>query len=47
MPKPARHAALVPAKPVRHALLPDLRHLILSAREQVARTVDSTLVALN
>lgn len=47
MPKPARPAALVPAKSVRPALLPDLRHLILTAREQVARTVDSTLVLLN
>lgn len=44
---PDRPAALLPAKPARAALLPDLRHLILAAREQVARTVDTTLVALN
>ena len=46
MPKPTR-PALVPAQPDRRTLLPDLRHLILTAREQVARAVDSTLVALN
>lgn len=46
MPKPARPAALVPAKPVRPALLPDLRHLILTAREQVARAVDGRLALL-
>jgi len=42
-----RPEPLVPARPTRHALLPDLRHLILTARELVARTVDTTLVALN
>jgi predicted nuclease of restriction endonuclease-like (RecB) superfamily len=47
MPKPARPAALVSAHASPRTLLPDLRHLILTAREQVARTVDSTLVALN
>jgi len=39
MPKSARPAALAPAQPVRHALLPDLRHLFLTAREQIARAV--------
>ena len=42
-----RSAALVAVKHSRRALLPDLRQMILAARERVARTLDTTLVALN
>ena len=46
--KPARRSsALVVVKHSRRALLPDLRQMILTARERVARTLDTTLVALN
>ena len=45
MSKPAR-SALVPVQSDRRSLLPDLRHLILTAREQVARAVDGRLTLL-
>ena len=46
--KPVRRSsALVVVKHSRRALLPDLRQMILTARERVARTLDTTLVALN
>ena len=45
--KPARRSsALVAVRHTRRTLLPDLRHLILTARERVARTLDTTLVAM-
>lgn len=44
--RPSNTKALAPAKPRRAGLLRDLRGLILAAREQVARAVDSGLVTL-
>ena len=41
-----RPAALVPANSSHRALLPDLRQLILTAREQVARAIDGRLALL-
>lgn len=36
----------LPSVPAHRSLLPDLRQMILTAREQVARTIDSTVVGL-
>ena len=44
--RPAKSKAHVPAKPGLDGLLRDLRGLIVAAREQVARAVDSGLVTL-
>ena len=44
--RPSKTKALVPAKSGHDGLLRDLRGLIVAARDQVARAVDSGLVTL-